>query len=108
MNLNKVSFINISIIFSVLLAFTLLLASPTYANLVHQDKKSKTEATSSKSATKKESAVKETEKKDLVCIVTGEEADPNLKMEYKGKTYYFCCKKCVKKFKENPEKYIKS
>ena len=27
--------------------------------------------------------------------------------EYKGKTYYFCCQDCVKKFKANPEKYIK-
>lgn len=44
---------------------------------------------------------------NLVCIVTGEEADPNLKMEYEGKTYYFCCKKCMKKFKDQPQKYIK-
>lgn len=44
---------------------------------------------------------------DLVCVVSGEEADPELKMEYKGETYYFCCKKCMKKFKDNPEKYIK-
>lgn len=44
---------------------------------------------------------------NLVCIVTGEEADPNLKMEFEGKTYYFCCKKCMKKFKDQPQKYIK-
>lgn len=28
-------------------------------------------------------------------------------LEYKGKTYYFCCSDCVTKFKANPEKYIK-
>lgn len=27
--------------------------------------------------------------------------------EYKGVTYHFCCKQCVKAFKKNPEKYIK-
>lgn len=44
---------------------------------------------------------------NLICIVTGEEADPKLKMEYEGKTYYFCCKKCMKKFMDKPQKYIK-
>ncbi len=28
------------------------------------------------------------------------------KLEYKGKTYYFCCGGCDTKFKENPEKYL--
>jgi len=28
--------------------------------------------------------------------------------EYKGKTYYLCCKECVDAFKANPEKYIKN
>jgi YHS domain-containing protein len=28
------------------------------------------------------------------------------KVEYKGKTYYFCCGGCDAKFKENPEKYL--
>ncbi len=28
------------------------------------------------------------------------------KLEYKGKTYYFCCGGCDAKFKENPEKYL--
>lgn len=27
-------------------------------------------------------------------------------VEYKGKTYGFCCKSCIKKFNQNPEKYI--
>jgi YHS domain-containing protein len=28
------------------------------------------------------------------------------KVDYKGKTYYFCCGGCDSKFKENPEKYL--
>jgi YHS domain-containing protein len=28
------------------------------------------------------------------------------KVEYKGKTYYFCCEDCVGKFKADPEKYL--
>lgn len=30
-----------------------------------------------------------------------------IKLDYKGKTYYFCCSPCVAKFKADPEKYIK-
>lgn len=29
-----------------------------------------------------------------------------IKLDYKGKTYYFCCQDCVTKFKANPQKYI--
>ena len=32
----------------------------------------------------------------------------NIKTEYKGKTYYFCCEGCKAKFEKNPEKYAKS
>ncbi len=28
------------------------------------------------------------------------------KIEYKGKSYYFCCPDCVEKFKKDPNKYI--
>lgn len=28
--------------------------------------------------------------------------------DYKGVTYHFCCKACVKAFKKNPEKYVKA
>jgi hypothetical protein len=27
-------------------------------------------------------------------------------MKHDGKTYYFCCESCMKKFKENPKKYF--
>jgi len=43
------------------------------------------------------------------CLVSGEaftvtEGSP--KVEYKGKTYYFCCAGCDNKFKQNPAKYL--
>ena len=40
------------------------------------------------------------------CLVTGEDIDPKVTVTYKGKTYAFCCSDCVKKFNDNPEKYI--
>jgi len=43
------------------------------------------------------------------CAVTGKEmkkTEAKGSMEYKGKTYYFCCDNCEASFKENPEKYI--
>jgi Cu+-exporting ATPase len=45
--------------------------------------------------------------KDLVC---GMEIDPKTaagKLDYKGKTYYFCALSCRDRFKADPEKYIK-
>jgi len=46
----------------------------------------------------------------VTCPVTGEtiaKGDAAGSMEYKGKTYYFCCAGCIAKFKADPEKYIK-
>ena len=40
-----------------------------------------------------------------ICPVSDEEADADLPVTHKGKTYYLCCKKCLKKFKANPDKY---
>jgi YHS domain-containing protein len=45
----------------------------------------------------------------VTCAVSGEKmkkSEAKGSMEYKGKTYYFCCENCEKSFKENPEKYI--
>lgn len=44
---------------------------------------------------------------DPVC---GMEADPNTapaKLEYKGRTFYFCAPGCKVLFEKNPEKYLK-
>ncbi len=43
---------------------------------------------------------------NTVCIVSGEEIDPEITATYNGKTYAFCCKTCLKKFNKNPEKYV--
>jgi YHS domain-containing protein len=40
-----------------------------------------------------------------ICPVSGEEADADLSAEHGGKTYYLCCKKCLKKFRADPAKY---
>lgn len=45
-----------------------------------------------------------------VCLVSNEDftvSPASPKVEYKGKTYYFCCAGCDTKFKDNPEKYLK-
>ncbi len=44
---------------------------------------------------------------NTVCPVSMEEPDPQITYSYKGKTYQLCCKKCLRKFKADPEKYIK-
>ena len=45
--------------------------------------------------------------KDPVCGMEIEEKKAAAKVEYKGKTYYFCAPGCKKAFLENPEKYLK-
>ncbi len=58
-----------------------------------------------KASTKKAGTVDVSQK---VCPVTGEDVDPDVSYAYNGTTYYFCCNNCVKKFKADPAKYIKS
>ncbi|TSA27830.1 MAG: YHS domain-containing protein [Ignavibacteriales bacterium] len=44
-----------------------------------------------------------------VCPVKGEEVDTETPTEiYQGKTIGFCCPGCIKKFKKDPEKYMKN
>lgn len=43
------------------------------------------------------------------CIISGEEftvAESSPKAEVNGKTYYFCCAGCAKKFQANPATYL--
>ncbi len=42
--------------------------------------------------------------KDNECVVTGGEGD--IKVEYKGKAYYVCCRGCLIEFNENPDKVM--
>lgn len=40
-------------------------------------------------------------------VMTDDAAEPDYVVEHGGKKVYLCCKKCVKKFKADPEKYMK-
>ena len=43
------------------------------------------------------------------CIVSGEDLDAmggHVSIQHEGREVRFCCKDCVKQFKENPAKYI--
>ncbi len=42
------------------------------------------------------------------CPVSGDEADPKMTADYKGKTVAFCCEDCAKDFEKNPKKYLAS
>ena len=64
----------------------------------------------------KEKFVKEPQKyisadeNKVTCPVSGStfnKSDAFGSMEYKGKTYYFCCAGCKEKFEKDPEKYTK-
>jgi YHS domain-containing protein len=40
-------------------------------------------------------------------VMAGKKVDPKVTtVSYKGKVYGFCCKSCIKKFANNPEKYL--
>jgi YHS domain-containing protein len=44
-----------------------------------------------------------------VCLVSKEEftvSASSPRVEYKGKSYFFCCAGCDTEFKKNPEKYL--
>jgi len=49
---------------------------------------------------------KETATTDLVCSMSLEKAKA-VTYRYQGKTYYFCCDECKRKFKKNPDKFLK-
>ena len=45
--------------------------------------------------------------KDLVCGMQVNPEQAAAKTEYKGETYYFCCRGCKVVFDKDPEKYLK-
>ncbi|MEJ2720013.1 MAG: YHS domain-containing protein, partial [bacterium] len=45
--------------------------------------------------------------RDPVCGMTVKPDGPH-RMEYKGKTYLFCCPHCLAKFQNDPDSYIES
>jgi YHS domain-containing protein len=56
---------------------------------------------------KKDGADKKEKKLNAKCPVSGDDADPSITKEYKGRTIAFCCEDCVKDFDKDPAKYIK-
>jgi len=44
--------------------------------------------------------------KDPVCGMTVDPAKAAGKVEHKGKTYYFCSKRCAERFAQDPEKFL--
>jgi YHS domain-containing protein len=45
--------------------------------------------------------------RDPVCGMMVDEGKAKFKLDYNGKTYYFCSAMCMEKFKSNPKKYVK-
>ena len=43
---------------------------------------------------------------DVVCGMEVEESSSPAKVEYEGRTYYFCSSSCRQDFMENPERFI--
>ena len=43
---------------------------------------------------------------DMCPVMTDELTDPDIWVEYKGRRVYFCCQKCKRQFKADPEKYV--
>jgi YHS domain-containing protein len=43
--------------------------------------------------------------KDPVCDMEVNESTAEHKIEYAGKTYYFCCPSCKRTFEQDPQKY---
>jgi len=44
---------------------------------------------------------------DPVCGMEIDEKKGKFKLEYKGRTYYFCAQGCLVAFSKDPEKYLK-
>ena len=45
--------------------------------------------------------------RDPVCGVILDEKTAKFKISYGGEKYYFCSVKCKKRFKRNPNKFVK-
>lgn len=89
------------------LALPLLAALSACASTNSASQKSSAPATASASAVKAPGDARIGDK--TRCPVTGEEfvvRDDSPKVEYEGKTYYFCCADCPSEFKADPRKYV--
>lgn len=46
--------------------------------------------------------------RDPVCGMEIDPAKTSFHIEYEGRDYYFCCPSCLRKFQENPDRYLKA
>lgn len=44
--------------------------------------------------------------KDVVCGMELDERKAQFKLDWYGKTYYFCSEMCLDRFKADPQKYL--
>ena len=84
----------------VYVVFILFLGLSLSSNVYSQEKENKKEIVKDSSKT-----VETGKAFNTICPVSTEDVDPEITYTYKGKTYAFCCNKCLKKFKADPEKY---
>ncbi len=94
-----------------LFAIFILIIGLSLTNSIYAQEKEKAEKKDSAAEVQKEitnastQQVEEGKPFNSVCPVSGEEIDRSKTFTYNGKTYAFCCNKCLKKFKADPEKY---
>jgi YHS domain-containing protein len=55
---------------------------------------------------KKEAAITDITPVNSICPVSGEDVDGEITHVHEGKIYALCCKSCLKKFKNDPDKYV--
>ena len=92
-------------IFTLLLFFSL--SAGNYAQEKQNSSKQETKKEIQKEITKSgDQVVEKGTPVNTVCPVSGEEVDQNITYTYQEKTYALCCKRCLEKFKADPEKYI--
>jgi len=98
-----------------LVIFVLILGLSFASTSYSQEKEKKTDNETTKVDSKKNDpgfnkvvSVKEGTPVNSVCPVSGENLEDDMQLfKYKGEIIAVCCKKCLKKVKADPEKYIK-
>jgi YHS domain-containing protein len=93
-------------LFVLVLSFLFLASSLI---IIAQEKQEIKQAKTTKVEKSKNTKVSDSKSKDKKywCAVMDMQGKKEINYKYKGKTYYFCCKDCLAKFKADPEKYAK-
>jgi YHS domain-containing protein len=91
-------------------AMSLLVAVPLFGGETNSDGQKESPNTSS-SAAKKSKTERLIVVNNTVCPVSGDtigdDMGPGEKIVYKGHQLNLCCKKCIKQFNQDPDKYLK-